>query len=441
MPICRNIRLALGLLAIAAGSFACQNSPFQKQPDKPLTVRDVPAVRLNFRYEADVPPPTEIPGQRKAEERNAAVQADFDNNRPQELLDLTVSSPDKKHVLAVYHRITDINSEYRLDMYAPDGKAERKLTSDTMAVHFPETIVWSPDSGNVAFVAMIRAGQGIAVESPTPGAGAKAPATPPANSNSASPEETPDETETPAAPAAPTPAPPTGILTFRTEQIYIAAADGSGVKPITENEGLIYFYYAWSPDSTMLAALAATSREWRYLELMSESKKELMVPQGRPRIIEKNGRERRLDDNLTGVHPVWSPDSTKVAAAFDTQIRIYDAAGTNPTQAAIPLRNQLLLSSQVYDVQIQRQALEANTNSEANPAATPDQPVSMLPDEKSLVSYNPIVEIAWAQEDLLYLETAYLKRMKNEADNVTSFARWHRLALTPQVTAPANIAR
>jgi hypothetical protein len=165
------------------------------------------------------------------------------------------------------------------------------------------------------------------------------------------------------------------------------------------------------------------------------------VPHGLPRNIENNGLERRIDDILTSVHTVWSPDSTKVAAAFDTQIRIYDAAGTNPTQAAIPLRNQLLLSSQVYDVQIQRQALEANANSEANPAATPDQPVSMLPDEKSLVSYNPIVEIAWAQEDLLYLETAYLKRMKNEADNVTSFARWHRLALTPQVTAPANIAR
>jgi hypothetical protein len=62
----------------------------------------------------------------------------------------------------------------------------------------------------------------------------------------------------------------------------------------------------------------------------------------------------------------------------------------------------------------------------------------MLPDEKSLVSYNPIVEIAWAQEDLIYLETAYLKRMKNEPDNVTSFARWHRLVLSPQPPAPVR---
>jgi hypothetical protein len=59
----------------------------------------------------------------------------------------------------------------------------------------------------------------------------------------------------------------------------------------------------------------------------------------------------------------------------------------------------------------------------------------MLPDEKQLVSYNPIVEIAWTQPDLLYLKTAYVKRMKNEPDNVTSFARWHRVVLTPQVAS------
>ena len=427
------------LLAVVAGSsLACQNSPFQKPPEKPLTVRDVPAVRLNFRYEADVPPPAEIPGLQKAQERNAAVQSDFDNNRPQELLDLTLASPDAKHVLAIYHRINDVGSEYRLDMYSPDGKAERKLTSDMMAVHFPETIVWSPDSGSVAFVAMIRVEQGETAASPTPGTDAKTAATPPANSNSSTPDNTEVEAETPAVPAAPTPAAPTGILTFRTEQIYIASADGSSVKPVTENEGLIYFYYTWSPDSTMLAALAATSREWRYLELMADSKKELMVPQGRPRIIEKNGRERRLDDALTTIHPVWSPDSTKVAVGFDNQIRIYDAAGTNPTQAAIPLRNQLLISSQAYDQKVQQQAQDANTDAEANTTSSPTQPLSMLPDEKSLVSYNPIVEIAWPQDDLIYLETAYLKRMKNEADNVTSFARWHRLILTPQPVTPAR---
>jgi len=309
-----------------------------------------------------------------------------------------------------------------------------------MAVHFPESIVWCPDSTSLAFVAMIRAGQIDTGASPT--SGTTPSRTQPA-ANTATPQESETtEAESPQMPSAPTPPAPTGILTFRTEQIYIASADGSGVKAVTENEGLIYFFYAWSPDSSMLAALATTSREWRYQEIVAESKKEMMIPAGRPRIIEKNGRERRLDDGVTSVHPVWSPDSLKVADAFETQIRIYDAAGTSPTQAAIPLRNQLLISSQAYDRNLQRQSQESNIGADANAqvpeAPSPEQPLSMLPDEKQLVSYNPIVEIAWTTEDLLYLKTAYVKLMKNEADNVTSFARWHRLVLSPQPAAPVR---
>jgi hypothetical protein len=37
-----------------------------------------------------------------------------------------------------------------------------------MAVHYPDTIVWSPDSANVAFMAMTRAGQTTALPTPTP---------------------------------------------------------------------------------------------------------------------------------------------------------------------------------------------------------------------------------------------------------------------------------
>lgn len=398
----------------------------------------VAAVRLNFRYEADVPAPSNDPG-KAAEERNAAVQADFDANRNFELLERTLPSPDKKHVLAIYRHIADVQAEYRLDMYSPDGKLQKKLTSETMAVHFPDTIVWSPDSNNLAFVAMTRAIQTQDVTSTTPPANTRSPIA--ANTNSEI-DNTNTETSESTPPLAPTPAAPTGILTFRTEQIYICGADGSGVKAITENEGLIYFYYAWSPDSSMLVALAATSREWRYLEVMAGSKGEVMTPQGRPRIIEKNGRERRLDDNLTLVRPVWSPDSSKVAAAFDNQIRIYDAAGTNPTQAAIPLRNQLLISSQSYDRDQQRKLEASSANVDANAVANtqpaPEQPLSTLPDEKLLVSYNPIIEIAWTADDLLYLKTAYVKRMQNTADSVMSFARWHRLVLTAQAATPVK---
>ena len=358
-----------------------------------------------------------------------------------ETLDRTLASPDKKRVAAIYHRVTDMAAEYRLDMYTADGKLLKKLTSDAMAVHFPDTIVWSPDSGTLAFVAMIRAGQvdvsGTSLANPTPAANSQVSVS--GNSNSAG-DDVNVATPTPA--VAPTPLAPTGILTFRTEQIYICGADGSGVKPLTANEGVIYFYYTWSPDSTMLAALATTAREWKYMDITAGTKGELMIPQGRPRVIEKNGRERRLDDNMTAVRPVWSPDAAKIAAAFGNQIRLYDANGTNPTQAAIPLRNQLLISSQAYDRDQQRQMQAPNTDPNSNTGAaspTPaDQPLSTLPDEKLLVSFNPIVEMAWTADDLLYLKTAYIKRMKNEGDNVTSFARWHRLVLTAQAPQPAK---
>ena len=435
MPYLKPSALVIVLAAMIFSG--CQNNIFQANTIPPPAVKDVPAVRLNFRFEADVPAPAADPA-KATEERNPAVQADFDATRSLEILDRTLTSPDKKHVVAVYHRISDVLSEFRLDMYTPDGKLLKKLTSDTMAVHFPETIVWSPDSNSLAFVAMIRAGQIDIAPSSVPPAMAN-PVPPVAgNSNTAIDDA---NVETPAATPvlAPTPLAPTGILTFRTEQIYICSGDGSGVKALTQNEGLIYFYYVWSPDSTMLVALAATAREWKYLDVITASKGETMVPVGRPRIIEKNGRERRLDDNQTPVRPVWSPDSTKVAAAFETQIRIYDATGTNPTQAAIPLRNQLLISSQAYDRDQQRKASNANVdaNAPANPQPA-DQPLSTLPDEKLLVSYNPIAQISWTAEDLLYLETAYVKRMRNESDSVRSFSRWHRLAFNAQITAPAK---
>ena len=437
LPIAASLYSALLLTG-------CQNDLFQPQNTALPSLKEMPAVRLNYRFEPDVPAPSASTAVVN-EERNAAVQADFDSTRPLELLDRTVSSPDKQRILVVYHRIADTPSEYRLDLYSSEGKLLRKITSDAMAVHFPDTIVWSPDSTSIAFVAMTRGAQpepGV-TGSPTPGKGSPSPSPSPTETPVPDATETPVEeatTEVPATPAEPTPAPPTGILTFRTEQIYICSADGTGVRPVTQNEGLIYFYYAWSPDSSMLSALATSSREWRYLEIMSASKGEIMTPQGRPRIVEKNGRERRLDDNVTAVRPVWSPDSAKVATAFDTQIRIYDANGTNPTQAAIPLRNQLLISSQAYDREQHRQ-LETGGDTNVNaPASTPEDQFATLPDEKLLVSYNPIVEINWPAEDLLYLKTAYIKRMQNAAESAMSFARWHRLILTPQVAqiAPAR---
>ncbi|HUR97225.1 MAG TPA: hypothetical protein VMZ26_04075 [Pyrinomonadaceae bacterium] len=435
--------LLIIMLALATG---CSRSNVDLPgTSSPSSLKDIAAVRLNYRYEADVPPP-DAPKDATKEDRNAAVQSDFDANRPQEVLDKTITSPDAKRVLAVYHKAGDMPSEFRLDMYTGDGRILKKVTADVMAVHFPDTIRWSPDSSTLAFVAMIR-GAEVDTTSTAPAADPET-STAPSTQNTPGPPSTPEadanvdansnsNVNSNAATSAPTPAAPTGILTFRTEQIYICNLDGDGAKAITQNEGLIYFYYVWAPDSSALAALAAKSIEWRYLNDRAEHNGEMFVPVGRPRVIEKNGRERRLDDALTAVQPVWSPDSSKVACAFDNQVRIYDAAGNTPTQAAIPLRNNLLISSQAYD-RDQASKLGANATADSNSAPPSNSNTAAapttLPDEKTLVSYNPIVALNWTADDLLYFETAYIKRMKNEGDSVTSFPRWHRLVLTPQAT-------
>ncbi len=450
------------LIAFVFSALGCQRTIFQSPTVAPATLRDVPAIKLNFRFETDVPAPTVPPNKTaQSEERNAAVQNDFDQNRTQELLDKTIVSPDRKRVLVVYHRVEDLPSEFRLDMYLPDGKLLRKITPDTMAVHFADTIVWSSDSANVAFVAMVRIGGGQPNTSVTP-----SPTPAQTLENAANSSESPElnaDANTNAtnadANAVVSPVPTAtvdeaakNVFTFRTEQLYACNAEGGELKAITQNEGLIYFYFVWSPDGSSLAALAETFQEWNYTKAQADAKGEIFLPAGRLRLVEKTGRERRLDDNLTTVRPVWSPDSAKVAVAFNTQVRIYDAIGDAPTQAAIPLRNQLLISSKAYDEEAQHREESANintninsnvlsTNSNANQAAntnantTINQPLGTLPDENMLVSFNPIINLEWTEDKMLYLQTGYVKEYKNEGDSRHSYLRWHRLIFSPQAIA------
>ena len=429
-------------------SFGCQKANIVQQSSAPTALRDIQALRLNYRFEPDIPAPDAANETAPIEERNAALQADFDQNRPQEFLDRTITSPNKQRILAVYHQIDDLPSEFRLDMYSAEGGKLRKITHDAMAVHFPDTIVWSPDSTTVAFVAMTR---GRKTDE-----GAE---NPDANTTASPESETDSDTNANVADAdtAQIPPPTTGdepapVLTLRTEQIYITDANGENLKLLTQVEGLIYFYFVWSPDSSMLAALAATYREWSGMQNFMNERGEVFIPAGRPRLVEKNGRERRLDDNLTIVHPVWSPDSAKVAAAFDKQVRIYDAIGDQPTQAAIPLRNEFLTSSREYEKNTKPAEdadanTETNSNVNADAKKTPEKSVNTnananaaaqpgtLPDERNLVSFNPIVDLNWTQENALYLQTAYVKQYKDSANNVRSYARWHRLIFSPQQIA------
>lgn len=439
-----GVVIALSVIAVLCFS-GCSRSVVVQQPGLPAALSEVPAVRLNYRYEADVPPteaaPAPVPTQ-----LNPLVESDFARNRPGDILDKTLASPNNSRVLAVYHQEEDLPAEFRLDMYSSDGLLLQKITADNMAVHFPDTIVWSPDSSSLAFVAMIRAAQGEKPERPVDAnvspvrpsppasnaADAKVPGADPANASANEASEPAADASPETAPAAPTPTPPVGVLAFRTEQLYLCDSDGGSLKPVTQNEGLIYFYYAWAPDSSALVALAATVREWQYLDFQASRKGEQYIPVGRPRVVERNGRERRLDDGLTAVRPVWSPDSSKIAAAYNTQVRIYDADGSPPSQAAVPLNNSLLLSSQAYDRLQQAQLDPSNTAQDANLS---QGSATMLPDPATLVSFNPIVALEWPEDRILYFQTAFIKRMLKEADNVTSFQRWHRLIFSPQQAA------
>lgn len=298
-----------------------------------------------------------------------------------------------------------------MDLYGADGKPIRKITPEGLSLVFPDIVSWSPNSETIAFAGSRRVAappQEIVQEAPTP------PSLEPEN-----PAGAPTAAPTPAAAAPQQPNAP--VLTFRTEQIYLANRDGANLKPLTQTEGLIYFYFTWSPDGAMLAALAAKENEWQAMEMQSGQRGEFLRPLGRPRLLEKNGRERLLDDNLSDVQPVFSPDSSKVAIAFRNDVRIYDTAGNPPTSAAIPLQVPLLTSSQAFDERQKGQA----------PSQGNDAAVTTLPTDQPPASFNPIVALRWSEDAALFLQTGYVKDFTSD-ERVRSFMRWHKLNLSPQ---------
>jgi hypothetical protein len=401
------------------------------------SLHNIPAQRLSYTFEPDTLPPIDPDQNAAAEERVAAVQADFDQNRPQELLDKTVASPDKQRVLAIYHRAGDHETEFRADMYSPEGKLLNRVSPDAMAISLPDAIAWSPEGSSVAFIGVARQQSQTPppADAPTPPE-AETDANTAANTdaNQAANANVNSNTNVPVSPV-PASAP---VKLFANEQVYTCNKDGVELKYISQKDTLIYFYLLWSPDSTMLATLACTPAEWQYGELGAKSRAEEFIPYGRPRLIEKIGRERLLDDNVTVVHPAWSPDSTKVTYGFDKDVKIYDAVGETPTIAAIPLRVPLLTSSQRYDQSLREQEKNGNSNAPSNvplQAATPDQGVQVMPNENELVSFNPIVELRWVDEKTVYLKTGYIKQMLDSRYSSFSYMRWHKLNLSTQAAA------
>ncbi|HMF56910.1 MAG TPA: hypothetical protein VK619_11260 [Pyrinomonadaceae bacterium] len=385
-------KILLLLLTFSLISSACQHIG-SKQSVQPRTMRDVPAERLAYSFNADVPAPEGA----DAEEPAAleAVKNDFDSRRMEEALVRTVASPDGQRALALYETDETAKGEFRIDLYSSDGRFLRNLTPPDLSGAFAPTVAWSPDGNSITFI-----GRKALAPKPSP--------TPLVPLTGASPIE-----PVPVPSIAPAFAP---VPVFSTEQVYICNRDGFDLKPLTTREGLIYFYIAWAPDGHALVALACKEDEWDARE------RESKMPAGRPRLIALDGSERLLDDSLTEAAPAWSPDSSKVATAFETDVAIYDAATTTPTQARIPLHDPLLTASADYD----EQKLKKRTGNENGNSSG----VTSSSGSGQVYSFNPIVRLLWADDKTLYFKTAYVRLFPDRMIN--TYQRWHVLHLSPQ---------
>lgn len=402
--------------ACVAASVACEQIR-DRMSVRPRLLRDVPAERLAFRFEPDFDTsglPTSFTDD-EPEEPLATVRTDFETRRPEERLVRTVASPDGQRALALYQTTETPEGDFRMDMYAADGKFIRNILPPDLSGAFIPTAAWSPDGRQIAFIG-IKNSAAQPQPSPTPVV-PDAPAASGAEPLPAAPE------------AAPTVAPLIApVATFGTEQIYVGDRDGFSLRPLTTRDGLIYFQFTWAPDSHAVAAIACKEDEWNARRVENKT------PAGRPRLISMKGDERLLSDSLAEATPAWSPDSSKVATSFGTDVAVYDALTETPTAALIALNDLLLSSSLAYDARHpQKQETVANTNSQGQavneaPAAESSPTASASP--QASLSFNPVVRLEWLQPETLLVQTAFLRVYKNEP--VKNYPRWHMLHLSPQ---------
>jgi hypothetical protein len=384
---------AAALFFVFAFTVGCK-SVIDRQDVRPRVLRDVPARNLAYKFTPDISPPQSNIDD--TSDKFPAVANDFAGKRKDEALLRTVVSPDRRRVLALYGTADEPGSTFRIDLYNSDGQFLRNLVPPDLSCVFPETVTWSPDGGFINFIAHKRV-----MPSPSPT---------PLN------EPEPDPAASPV--ASPTVAPLFApVASFNTEQIYICNRDGYDLKPLTARDGLIYFYFVWAPDGHALAALACKEDEWNARE------RQYKMPAGRPRVITPDSTERLLDDVLTDALPVWSPDSSKIATAFDTDVAIYDAGGKTPTQARLPLSNQLIAASVAYEEKTSTKKTTSNGNANSGTHTVSSAPAAPP-------SFNPIVRLDWRAPETLYFQTAFVRMMPSETIN--TFQRWHQLNISAQ---------
>ncbi len=409
----RTLSLA-SLLLLLCFVANCRDSSTEDRSVRPRSLRDVPAQRLAYRFEADTAQPPTTTSTDDANGKLASIQKDFDSRRKDDALLRTVLSPDKQRALALYATGQDEPGEFRIDMYAADGNFLRNLTPPELSGEFAPSVAWSPDGAHIAFIGRKSL---AAQRTPAPS------------------EVSPDA-------ALPTPAPNASVApafalvpVYKTEQVYVCNRDGFDLKPLTAREGLIYFYVVWSPDARALAALACKENEWEARE------KENRPPAGRPRLLGLDGVERLLADDLTDAFIVWSPDASKIATAFDTDVAIYDAATNAPTGARLPLRDPLLAASVAYDEKSAKAKSAAKANDKAsgkagetsNAAANANTAAAnngASQTNRLPISFNSIVHLEWTQPETLYVQTGFVRIYANGP--VNRAMRWHTLHLAPQ---------
>lgn len=397
----RRTHAFLPILLTLVFTAGCK-SVIEREDVRPRVLRDVPARNLAYRLSPDVALPSSL-NPDEIVDKDVNVANAFAAKRENDALLRTIASPDGKRVLALYGTETEPSPAFRIDLYNSDGEFLRNLIPPDISCLFPEMVAWSPDGRFITFIARKRVSP-----SPTP--------TPPN-------QPEPQPTLSPAPYASPVASPSIAplfppIASFNTEQIYICNRDGYDLKPLTVREGLIYFYFAWAPDSHALVALACKEDEW------NEREQKYKLPAGRPRLIAPDGNERLLDDGLTEALPVWSPDASKIVTAFDTDIAIYDAGGSTPTQGRVPLGEQLIAASVIYEEKSATKKAGANANANPSPAPASSSTPAAPP------SFNPIVTFQWPSPETLYFKTAYVRVMPSETIN--TFQRWHQLSLSAQ---------
>ncbi|HST51172.1 MAG TPA: hypothetical protein VLJ61_04105 [Pyrinomonadaceae bacterium] len=424
-----KIKLTAALLVVACVASGCrQVEESAGLKVAPKSLRDVPAARLAFRFEPDVSAEKLPERLRKdeAEEPLATIKTDFETRRGNtDALIRTVVDPSGQRALALYGT-SATETDFRIDLYSVEGQFIRNVLPPDLTGVFPSEVAWSPDGQSILFSGIRNPALSA---SPTP-----APAGQPPDITQAPAQNEQPLTAPSVAPAIPS------VQTFRTEQVYVGDRDGFNLRPLTSREGLIYFQLGWSPDGSGVVALACKEDEW------DSRRSQGLLPAGRPRLITLEGGERLLDDRATAVAPVWSPDGSKVATAFDYDVAIYDAEGAQPGGAGLSLQEQLRAASADYDARVLKKGEPQGGNAQPNsqrggsqaPGASQNSSQASSSQQGTvasvLISLNPVVRLEWVEPETIFAETAFVRFYRSEPLPTFKYTRWHALHLSPQAT-------